>query len=100
MATSTIQNGRRYIAFNNNGVTPSAWSKITTNPPFPDFPWQAQITTNGVNAGHFAYVIFDPADAVSGNFAPVSQTDANKVYIYAAEKPSDDVTIPSIIIFF
>lgn len=41
-------------------------------------------------------VYFSAADAVSGNFSPVAQTYAKGVLIYAADKPTAAITIPTI----
>ena len=35
-------------------------------------------------------------DATSGNFAPVCETYNGGVYIYAKEKPTTTITIPTI----
>lgn len=53
----------------------------------------------GVTAAMFAEVVLSPADALSGNIAPVCQTYSGGVYLYAKAVPSAAVTIPTIIVW-
>ena len=50
-----------------------------------------------VTANYFPLVVFSPADAMSGNFAPVAVSYSGGVYIYAESKPAEAVTIPNIV---
>ena len=40
-----------------------------------------------------------PTDAVSGAYAPVCETYAGGIYLYANAVPSADMTIPAIVIW-
>lgn len=64
---------------------------------YEDFPYRASVSLSGVLASMTPEVIFDVADAMSGNLAPVSECYAGGVYIYAAEVPEAATTIPTII---
>lgn len=66
------------------------------DPSYPDYPYSAKIVCQGVTENHFPNVVFSTIDANSGNFAPVTKTEKNLIYIYAKEIPVDDITIPSI----
>lgn len=66
------------------------------DPSYPDYPYSAKIVCQGVTENHFPNVVFSTIDANSGNFAPVTKTEKNLIYIYAKEIPADDITIPSI----
>lgn len=81
------------IVKNNVSVDTSAWSADAT---YTDYPFRATIPITGCSVNHLPEVIFALADASSGNFAPISETYDGGVYIYAAEKPSEAMTIPTI----
>ena len=87
------------LKFTNKSVAASAWSAVSTSASdyYADFPYKANITCSGVTANHFAEVVLSPADAISGEIAPINQTAANKVTIYAARAVA--LTIPQIIAF-
>lgn len=74
-------------------VASSAWASDST---YSDYPYRAAVAITGCTTNHFPEVAFSLADATSGNFAPVAVTYAGGVYIYASEKPSAAITIPSI----
>lgn len=64
---------------------------------YADFPYRTRLYMSGVTETMIPEVIFDVPEAMSGNFAPVAKTFLGGVYIYAAEAPSADITIPTII---
>lgn len=72
-------------------------SAFTTDATYQDFPNRAAVPLTGVLASMTPEVVFSVDDAMSGNFAPVSETHAGGVYIYAASVPDTVVTIPTII---
>ena len=74
-------------------VATSAWASDTT---YTDYPYRASIPITGCTANHIPEVVFSLTDAISGTFSPVAETYAGGVYIYASEKPSADITIPTI----
>ena len=81
------------ITANNKSVPVSAWTSDTT---YTDFPFRAGITITGCTANHKPDVTFSLTDAVSGNYAPIAESYAGGLYIYAAEKPTAALTIPTI----
>ena len=74
-------------------VATSAWASDTT---YTDYPFRASIPIDGCTVNHIPEVTFALADAISGNFAPIAETYDGGVYIYAAEVPSEAMTIPTI----
>lgn len=82
--------------FANKSVATSAWASNAT---YDDYPYRAAVACSGVTADMFAEVVLSPADALSGNIAPVCQTYAGGVYLYAKAVPSAAVTIPTIIVW-
>lgn len=82
------------LRFNNVSVAASAWASNST---YAAFPFRAAVALSGVTASHDPDVTFSVTDATSGNLAPVADTYAGGIYIYAAEKPTAAITIPTII---
>lgn len=78
--------------FQNVAVAASLWVSSSA---VSGYPWAASIPCSGVTANHVADVVFNAAEATSGNFAPIAATGSGTVTIYAAEKPAA-ITIPSI----
>ena len=81
------------IVKSNVSVATSAWASDTT---YTDYPYRASIPITGCTANHIPEVVFSLTDAISGTFSPVAETYAGGVYIYASEKPSAAITIPTI----
>lgn len=84
------------LTFAAKAVESSAWASDST---YADFPYRAAVACSGVAADMFAEVAFAPADAVGGNLAPVCQTYAGGVYLYAKAAPTATLTIPTIIVW-
>lgn len=82
------------LVFSQKAVDVSAWKEDYTHE---DFPYRASVPCSGVTANHFPQVVFYPADAISGNFAPVAETYSNGIYIYAKNKPEGTLTILNIV---
>ena len=82
------------LTFTNKSVAASAFASNST---YADFPYRAAVALTGVTAAMVPEVFFGLTDAMSGNFAPVAESYAGGIYIYAAAKPSATVTIPTII---
>lgn len=85
----------KHIKASNIDIAISAWA---TDPEgtSSDFPLRASIPLTGVTTAMFPEVVFSVADAMSGNFAPISKCGDNVVYIYAAETPESIITIQSV----
>ena len=82
------------LTFTNKSVAASAF---VSNSTYSDFPYRAAVTLTGVTAAMIPEVFFGLTDAMSGNFAPVAESYAGGIYIYAAAKPSATTTIPTIL---
>ena len=87
---------KKRLTFVNTNVAASAWAADET---YTDYPYRAAIPLTGVTAASFAEVVLSPTDAVSGAYAPVCETYAGGIYLYANAVPSADMTIPAIVIW-
>ena len=79
--------------FSGVSVTASAWVSDST---YAAYPYAASIACPGVTASHVPEVVFGATEAASGNFAPVALSGSGTVKIYAATKPTADITVQSI----
>lgn len=77
----------------NQQAAVSAWAADSASA---SYPWRASVPITGVTADMRPEVCFSISDVESGNFAPFAQSYAGGVYLYAAEKPGETVTIPVI----
>ena len=84
------------LTFTNKSVATSAWASDAT---YADYPYRASVALPTITALSFVEIVFSPADATSGNFAPVCDTYAGGVYLYAKAVPDADITIPTIIVW-
>lgn len=80
----------------NLSIASSAWVSDTTYSS-EGYAYRATIPVAGATAAYATFVNFNPADAASGNFAPVSAATANGVYVYAKAKPAAATPIISVI---
>ena len=76
-------------------VSTSAWASDTT---YADYPFKATIPITGCTVNHIPDVMLSLEDATSGNIAPVADSYAGGIYIYAKEKPTAEITIPTILL--
>lgn len=79
--------------FTNLSVT---WASDTTYQDY-GFTYKGTINITGVDSSKAAFVGLNVADTMSGNYSNITQTDTNKVYVYA--KVNSLTTIPSVIIW-
>lgn len=79
------------LTFSN--VEASAWVESTT---YEDFAYQCDVACAGVTADDYAEVVFNLAESVSGDYAPLCETLTDAVRIYS--KSDATITIPTIII--
>ena len=79
------------IKLSNTAV--STWESDTT---YADYPYKATIAATGVKSTMVAEVVYDMADATSGNYAPVCNTYDGGVYIYS--KVNTEITVPTILV--
>lgn len=64
-----------------------------------DFPWQAIIPDERVNAKMKLEVILSMEDASGGNYAPVAETVDGGIKICAISPPSTAIIIPTILVW-
>ena len=86
----------RFLCGRNKTIATSAWASDTT---YTEYPYRASFALPSITALSFVEIVFSPADATSGNFAPVCDTYNGGVYIYAKAVPDAAITIPTIIIW-
>lgn len=84
------------LTFTNTTVEATSFAADET---YGDFPYRAAVPLTGAAEAMTPEVVFGAADAMSGTFAPVAESYAGGVYIYAAELPSAAVTIPTILLW-
>lgn len=80
------------LTFTNKTVATSAWKSSSNE----DFPYYADVSCSGVTTSYVPNVNFSLADANSGIFSTVCESVSGAVRIYASEKPTATVTIPTI----
>lgn len=86
----------KVLAFGPKTVATSAWASDTTYSA-QGYGFRASVPLAGVTIDHIPDVTFAMADAVSGNLAPLADTYAGGIYIYAKEQPSATVNIASVV---
>lgn len=84
------------LQFKNVSVSKGSFVSDST---YQDFPYRAGISLSGVIESMIPEVVLSVDDAVSGNFAPVSESYNGGVYLYACSPPDADITIPTIIMW-
>lgn len=84
------------LTFTNTVVEAASFAADET---YGDFPYRAAVALTGAAEAMTPEVVFGVTDAMSGTFAPVAESYAGGVYIYAAELPSAAVTIPTILLW-
>ena len=83
------------IAWQNVLVKSIDWVASTE---FADFPYEAKIElTDFVDYTTVPQVVFDIADTMSGNYAPICKSGDKCVYIYG--KTTDEITLKTVITF-
>lgn len=83
------------IAWQNVKIKTSDWVASTE---FEDFPYEAKIElTDFVDYTTVPQVVFDIADTMSGNYAPICKSGDKCVYIYG--KTQDEITLKTVITF-
>lgn len=83
------------VAYQNVVVKSTDWVASTE---FADFPYEAKIElTDFVDYTTVPQVVFDIADTMSGNYAPICKSGDKCVYIYG--KTTDEITLKTVITF-
>ena len=88
-----VIDSEKTLIFQNVTVETSLWVEDET---YEQFGYKAEIACEGVAENYFSDVVFNVSEAISGNYAPISITSENKVIIYAVEKPTGTIIIPTI----
>lgn len=84
------------LQFRNVSVSKGSF---VANSTYQDFPYRASIALNGAIESMIPEVVLSVDDALSGNYAPVSESYNGGVYLYAGSPPDADITIPTIIMW-
>ena len=71
--------------------------EIAQDATYDEYPYKADIVLPEIGDSLVPTVIFSLADSESGNFAPVAESGAGYVRIWAKEKPEEAVVIPTIL---
>ena len=82
------------LLFTGVSVPTSAFVSDST---YEDYGYRAAVALSGVTSSMIPEVVFSLADASGGNFAPVAETYNGGIYLYAADVPERQITIPTII---
>ena len=93
---SDIGAQERFLCGRNKAIATAAWASDTT---YADYPYRASVALPPITAVSFVEIVFSPTDATSGNFAPVCDTYAGGIYLYAKAVPDAAITIPTIIVW-
>lgn len=72
-------------------------SEFVSDSTYEDYGYRAAVALSGVTSSMIPEVVFSLADASGGNFAPVAETYNGGIYLYAADVPESQITIPTII---
>lgn len=81
------------LRFANTSVSTSGWAMDAT---YANYPYRKAVDLPGATAAMTPDVVFAPAEAAGGNFAPVAQAYAGGVYLYAKAAPAAAITLPTI----
>jgi hypothetical protein len=95
-ANNSIKTAPIMLKFANKTVATSAWTSDST---YTNYPYKAAISCNGVTSSYVADVIFSIAAIEANIYAPICETGSGTVTIWASEKPTSTLTIPTIICF-
>ena len=86
----------RKLLFTNVTVSTASFVSDST---YTDYGYRAAVPLTGAITSMIPEVILSLDDAISGTFAPVAESYAGGVYIYANAVPSAAITIPTIILW-
>lgn len=70
-----------------------AWEEYQGIPLVVGYPFRAFIDDGDIKAGMFAAVAFSAEQAVTGNFAPVTETVDGGIYVFAKTNPGIDIWV-------
>ena len=81
------------FVFQNTVVGTGAWANSGT---YTDYPMRAAVPLSGVIGSMIPQVVFGVNDLSNNSFAPAAECYDGGIYIYAAEAPAGNITIPTI----
>ena len=99
MALDDLQDGN--IDTLANISVPANWTDDTSvngGPKYPDYPKKTTVTITGVSSSMVPTVVFDPAVSAEYGIAPVAETGANSLTLYAETAPAAAVTILTLVL--
>jgi len=89
---TVVDNRTTSLTFQN--VPTSTWESDTVT--YPSYPYKATLSCPGVTANHFAQVCFNPEHVLNYVMAPVCQTGADTVTVWAMIDPGASITVPTV----
>lgn len=82
------------LKFTDTSVSATSFADDAT---YENYPYRAAVELSGVTASMTPEVVFSAVALADNDYAPVAECYNGGVYIYAADRPSDSITIPTII---
>lgn len=89
---TTTLSGQMRMILTNQTFTPT-WVASEDD----DWPYYADLTVSSISSEWFAEIAYSLSDASSGDFAPVCETRAGAIRIWAADNTRETLTIPTIV---
>ena len=90
-----IQEASAVVKLKDVSVEPEAFVSDNT---YEQYPFRADIADPDIRENMVPNVCFNLDDATGGNYAPVADCVAGTLHIYAKEKPTSTLIIPSIVL--
>lgn len=91
------------LLFSNKTIASSAWSSWVYQSGeqtlHDAYPFRATVTCSGAKATMLPEVIFDYDALATGNLAPIANSGANCVYVYAHVKPTTTTKILNVLFY-
>ena len=85
---------RQPLIYQNTIVFASQWNNSTT---YQDYPYEAIVQLDGITEDYMPEVSFLQSDAVTYMFGPNAKSNNGSLTIYAMNKPSKAIVIPTIL---
>ena len=95
-ATGGSSSNSGIIICPNVSVTSALWESDTT---YTDYPFKAKISIEKAKSTNVPQVIFNVIEATMNSFAPITECEDGFVSIWCKEKLTNDITIPTILLF-
>lgn len=82
------------IIVNDVVIAASSWVSDST---YADYPYKADIAITGCTENHYPQVTMGMTEATSGNYAPICNSSAGIVSIWAKTAPTSAITVSTIV---